>query len=395
MEDSQQDLLRGAEGFQVENADALAAKEMKLLQKAIMAWRSRLSLFWLLQLTGWAAYGLMIYITFLPVLPSEASMLRLLQVKAVRSLFGFCLTLILHRIYKLCRANSLGFGQIALAVFLCSAVFGYVWVVCGNFYAWLLNPAGFRLNEVLTRAPREALDYSYILLTWSALYFGIKYWQDSQNERERGLKAEALAHQAQLEVLRYQLNPHFLFNALNSLRATIDEDPLRAKRMVTEFSEFLRYTLLSNDSTQARLRDEIEAIRNYLAIEKLRFEDRLQVEFNVDPEAEDFRMPGFLIHPLVENAIKYGMQSDSRPLVIQLTARRQGGALLVEVANTGRWVESNDRASHQANGMGLGLENLRQRLGQQFPGRSSFRIIEQDGWICAYLEIDAAPSVRD
>jgi hypothetical protein len=362
---------------------------MNPLQKTISGLRARLSLFWLLQVSGWAAYGLMIYITFLPVLPAEGSPLRLLHVKAVRALIGFSLTLILHRIYKLCRANSLGFAHIALAVLLSSVVFGYVWVVCGNFYAWLLNPAGFRLNEVLTRAPREALDYSYILLTWSALYFGIKYWQDSQSERERGLKAEALAHQAQLDVLRYQLNPHFLFNALNSLRATIDEDPARAKKMVTEFSEFLRYTLLSNDSTQTRLRDEIEAIRNYLAIEKLRFEDKLQVEFYVDPAAEDFLMPGFLVHPLVENAVKYGMQHDSQPLRIQLTARRQDGALLIQVANTGSWVKSDDKAQHRALGTGLGLENLRQRLSQLFPDRSSFRIIEQDGWICACIEIKA------
>jgi two-component system, LytTR family, sensor kinase len=363
---------------------------MNPLQKAIPRLRSSLSLFWLLQLTGWTAYGLMIYITFLPVLPAEGSPLRLLHVKSVRALIGFSLTLILHRIYKLCRARSLGFAQVALAVLLCSVVFGYVWVVCGNFYSWLINPAAFRLNEVLTRAPREALDYSYILLTWSALYFGIKYWQDSQSERERGLKAEALAHQARLDALRYQLNPHFLFNALNSLRATIDEDPARAKRMVTEFSEFLRYTLLVNDSTRTKLRDEIDAIRNYLAIEKLRFEDKLQVEFHVDPAAEDFLMPMFLIHPLVENAIKYGMQRDSQPLKIQLRARRQNGSLLIEVANTGRWVETGGKAQHRADGTGLGLENLRQRLSQLFPGRSSFRIIELDGWICAYIELEAS-----
>ncbi|MCA1557365.1 MAG: hypothetical protein LC731_02365 [Acidobacteria bacterium] len=126
---------------------------MNPLQKAIKALRVRLPLFWQLQLTGWLAYGLMIYITFLPVLPSEGSPLRLLHVKAVRTLIGFSLTLILRRIYKLCRANSLGFGQIAMSVLLCSVVFGYVWVVCGNFYAWLLNPAGFRMTDVLARAP--------------------------------------------------------------------------------------------------------------------------------------------------------------------------------------------------------------------------------------------------
>ena len=362
---------------------------MNQQQKITAGLKSRLSNFWLLQLFGWAAYGLMIYLTFLPVLPSEGSPVRLLHIKTVRASLGFLLTSVLHYIYKRCRTRALGFGSIAVVSVVCSALFGCLWVVCANFYLWVIDPASFQLAKSLASAPREALDYASIILAWSALYFGIKYGQDSQRERERTLQASALANQAQLDLLRYQLNPHFLFNALNSLRASIDEDPARAKRMVTEFSEFLRYTLLKNSSAEVTLREELEAIRNYLAIEKIRFEDKLQVTFEVEPSAEEFRLPGFLIHPLVENAIKYGMHAGQQPLVIRLVARSGGnGSLHVEVANTGRWVEAGaEDDDNHSNGTGIGLENVRRRLEQHFPGQSSFDIRERDGWIHARIEI--------
>lgn len=365
---------------------------MNWQQRIVSGLKGRLSNFWLLQLFGWAAYGLMIYLTFLPVLPSEGSLVRLLKVKSVRACIGFLLTSILHSIYKRCRRRAFSFGSIALVSVLCSVLFGCLWVVCANFYVWLIDPVGFQMEKSLAGAPREALEYASVILAWSALYFGIKYWQDSQQERERTLEASALANQAQLDMLRYQLNPHFLFNALNSLRASIDEDPQRAKRMVTEFSEFLRYTLLNDASLQVTLREEVEAIRNYLAIEKIRFEDKLQVEFDVEPSAEEFQLPGFLIHPLVENAIKYGMHAGQTPLVIHLQARTDGnGSLQVEVANTGRWIEASAAAGdgdNQSNGTGIGLRNIRRRLEQHFPGQHSFNIREQDGWIRARIEIE-------
>ena len=361
---------------------------MNWQQSIVSGLKNRLPNFWLLQLFGWAAYGLMIYLTFLPVLSSEGSPFRLLHIKLVRASIGFLLTSLLHYIYKRCRTRALGFGSIAVVSVTCSALFGCLWVVCANFYLWLIDPASFLLAKSLAGAPREALDYASIILAWSALYFGIKYWQDSQRERERRLEASALANQAQLDMLRYQLNPHFLFNALNSLRASIDEDPQRAKRMVTEFSEFLRYTLLNDASLQVTLREEVEAIRNYLAIEKIRFEDKLEVTFDVEPTAEEFQLPGFLIHPLVENAIKYGMHAGQTPLVIHLSARSDTShSLHVEVANTGRWIEAADGHDH-SNGTGLGLRSIRRRLEHHFPGQSSFDIRERDGWIRAQIEID-------
>lgn len=346
--------------------------------------KNRLSSFWPLQILAWSIYGVMIYITFLTVVPASG-MFSLLQVKFTRTIVGFLLTSLLHPVYKRF-FHGRSFGFIALLVLSCCVLLGMVWPIGESAGLVLLNPKQFKFYLSMATFPKQALDYIMTLLGWSAFYFGIKYWQAWQAERERTLEAQSLAHQAQLEMLRYQLNPHFLFNALNSIRASIDEDSQRAKRMITEFSEFLRYSLLNGNSASIPLREELEALRNYLAIEKIRFEEKLQVSFDIDPAAEEYRLPGFLIHPLVENAIKHGMANNTAPLELCLKARAAGGSLYVEVANTGRL--SNAAADKHSNNTGIGLQNVRKRLAQLFPERSRFRVFEDNGWIRAVIEID-------
>lgn len=343
--------------------------------------KTRLSSFWTLQIIGWSLYGVMIYITFLTVV-DVSRMFSLLQVKFMRVIVGFLLTSIIRYIYKYLAAGR-SFRFIALLVSACAVLFGCLWPIGETAGLWLLNSKLFPFQIVWATYPRQALDYAMTLLAWSALYFGIKNWQAWQAERERALEAKALAHQAQLEMLRYQLNPHFLFNALNSIRASIDEDSQRAKRMITEFSEFLRYSLLNGNVASVPLNDEIAAVRNYLDIEKIRFEDRLDVRFDIDPAASSEPIPAFLIHPLVENAIKHGMMNGATPMKLQISAQRRNGNLRVEVANTGKLLNS-------TNGTGIGLRNVRERLAQLFPEQSSFRLTEKDGWIRAVIEINAA-----
>jgi two-component system LytT family sensor kinase len=340
-----------------------------------------LSSFWALQFIGWALYFVMIYITFLTVVPVSGRF-NLLQVKVSRTIAGFLLSSILRLVYKRLGSNrSVPF--IALLILIGSFLFGCIWPFGEAIGLWLLNRHVFGLAMNWSRYPVEVLDYTSTLIGWSALYFGIKYWQRWQAERDRTLQAEALAHQAQLDMLRYQLNPHFLFNALNSIRASIDEDSRRAKSMVTEFSEFLRYSLLNNNSAEVALMDEIEAVRNYLAIEKIRFEDKLDVEFNIEPAAEEYQLPGFLIHPLVENAVKHGMANNSSPLKIQVNAQVRDGDLNVEVANTGKL-----RTHAQTeNGTGIGLTNVRERLAKLYPNTSRFTLLEEAGWIRAVITI--------
>jgi two-component system LytT family sensor kinase len=345
--------------------------------------KSQPALFWTLQLLGWGSYGLSMFLGALPHFPSAK--LALIH-KLVFVSFGLLISLILRSVYKRMWARQFSFPSITVTAIFCSYLFGVVWAACFNVTRWSLNQMDLgrlRWFDYLN----GALNYCFVLLAWSALYFGIRHYQDLEAQKERTLKANALAHQAQLQMLRYQLNPHFLFNSLNSIHALIREDPDRAEKMLDELSEFLRYSLASNKVTEVALRDELEAVRNYLAIEQIRFEDRLDVGFDIAPSTEEFRVPGFLIHPLVENAIKHGFQTSPARLRIKLTARARNGSLQLEVANTGRWATVSDKSLSVTAGTGIGLQNVRQRLEQTYPGRHRFDVFERDGWVYAQMEI--------
>jgi hypothetical protein len=222
---------------------------------------------------------------------------------------------------------------------------------------------------------------------WSALYFAMKYWRDWDAEKSRAKKAVLLAHRAQLQMLRYQVNPHFLFNALNSVRALIDEDKKNAKSMITELSEFLRYSLVTRDHAEVTLQHELEAIQHYLSIEKKRFEDKLDISFEIDEHIQDYPILSFLIHPFVENAIKYGMKTSPMPLRIRIQASSFDDALRVTISNTGTWLSPATEAERKSNGTGTGLENVRARLENAYPKKYRLETSEHDGWVKAVLEI--------
>ncbi len=347
--------------------------------------KNELPSFWKIQITGWLVYLVAIYITFLTVVPPE-NYLSLFYVKAFRALTGFCLTCILRQIYLKFAAN-LSIQSIVLLVLGCAVIFGCIWAGIEVGY-YLLTAPNFNFAANAVRLPSYALDYAMTLTGWSALYFGIKHWRAWQAERDTALEAVALANKAQLEMLRYQLNPHFLFNALNSIRASIDEDSSRAKQMITRLSNFLRYSLLDNNEKEVLLSEEIEAVQNYLAIEKIRFEEKLEVSFDVEEAARNFRVPCFLLNPLVENAVKHGLNSAAKPLVIRISARLKNDALFLEVANTGGL-----QANGREDGTGIGLKNVRERLEKLFSNRASVNLCEENGWVRAVIEIQ--PKISD
>jgi len=298
--------------------------------------------------------------------------------KFVRSLIGFTLTCLMRVVYKrfVKTPDFLSASWIAVA---CSIALGFVWTyLMMAFYG--ATGTDFNFPTAYARAPRDILDYSVTLLAWSALYFGIKFWREWQVEREKALQASALGQKAQLEMLRYQLNPHFLFNALNSVRASVDEDANSAKQMITQLSEFLRYSLLHESAKKIPLREELEAARNYLAIEKIRFEEKLHVEFEIEKAAEDFRVPSFLLNPLVENAIKHGLRTNAKPLKIKISAKVFDNKLQLEVLNSGKLQNS-------ANGNGIGLKNVRERLEKLFGDGGKFDLFQENDFVKARIEI--------
>lgn len=343
--------------------------------------RKIFSSFWTLQIAGWFFYWLMISITFVPMLAPGRSVLALFQLKFVRALAGFTLTCVLRLIYRRF-ASSLSINVVPFLAIFCSVLFGTAWIFVMSLYAWA-GSDDFQFSDALVNFPRNALDYSSTILAWSALYFLAKYWQKSQAESEKALESQAFANKAQLEMLRYQLNPHFLFNALNSIRASVEEDKNRATAMITQLSEFLRYSLLNESAKKIPLSEEIEALRNYLAIEKIRFEDKLSVEFETDERAANADVPCFLLNPLIENAIKYGLRSDATPLKIYIRTKVEGDRLHLEIANSGS-------LRNGGNGTGIGLKNVRERLANLYGDEGSLELREENGFVCALINIPAS-----
>ncbi|HWM85613.1 MAG TPA: histidine kinase, partial [Kofleriaceae bacterium] len=322
------------------------------------------------------------HLTALPnmVDSSLAGQISMFEAKLAKAAIGCGCTLLLYLLYRrlLPRLTLPALGAVALAASLAA---GLVWEIgIRIIFMWPLFEA---------EMPRDALYPSFVLVAWSALYFSFAYRQRADVEAERALRATALATEAQLAMLRYQVNPHFLFNALNSLRALIDENKGSARDMVTQLSELFRYSLRTTHETDLSLGDEIAAIRNYLDIQKIRFEDGLEATIDVDEAAAATPLPGFLVHPLVENSVKYGLETSPRPLRVEVRARREGNRLRVEVANTGRWLDGAARdAARISAGTGTGLRNLRERLRHIYPDRHALAVGEVDGWVRAVMVLD-------
>lgn len=205
-------------------------------------------------------------------------------------------------------------------------------------------------------------------------------------ELDARISARLGEEKARLEVLRYQLNPHFLFNALNSVCAQIIREPVSARSMVVRLADFCRLTLHRPEEEAATtVAQELKLLRAYLEIEKARLAESIEIEISSDPAADAVPLPPFLLLPLVENAVKYGAATSEERVAIRLAVRGEpGGALAIEVANTGVWLEP---GAHSAPSHGIGLENLRQRLARYYPSAHEFAVSAAAGWVTVRVRL--------
>jgi two-component system LytT family sensor kinase len=216
-----------------------------------------------------------------------------------------------------------------------------------------------------------------VMLAWSVLYFAIKYYQLFQEVQKSALKSAAMAHEAQLKMLRYQLNPHFLFNTLNAISTLVlERETESANHMVTRLSSFLRHSLDNDPMQKVTLEQELTALKLYLDIEKVRFEERLTLELDIGGEAAHALIPSLLLQPLVENAIKYGIARSEDGGHLRIAARVFAGDLLIELSDDGPGVELVDGQIPDANG--VGLRNTRERLAELYGSRHSFTLSPTD-----------------
>ncbi|MDZ4371362.1 MAG: histidine kinase [Phenylobacterium sp.] len=276
--------------------------------------------------------------------------------RACMAVFGFVACLAIARVLAILAEQPVC-RRIAGAVVL-SLMGGFAYALLNYVAFYVVHPLWAVEPFQIWRVTYMASVFFWTFLAWCALYFAIRYEEDLRDRTLRLAQAQALAMDAQNRMLRYQINPHFLFNTLNALSSLIlARENERAERMVLSLSGFLRHTLEAELPDKTLLADEIDAQRQYLSIEQARFEDRLKYVESIPADLTDALTPSLILQPLVENAVKYGVAGSSAPVTIEIRAEASNGRLRLTVCDDG------SGALHQAPPrLGLGLENVRRRL---------------------------------
>ncbi len=359
--------------------------------------------FWTLQAVGWLALCVVTFFT----LTLWYNTLELIYIAhtLLQAVLGIAVSLPMRWAFK--RAWNM---PLALRLALVAAVVvlaSMAWTALRlQTFIWIVHE-----TDVWTDFGGWYFGSFMVLSSWTLAYHAIKHHRlllaekeravqaraDANEERVKRLLAEGLSREAQLKMLRYQLNPHFLFNTLNSISALIktarnDE----AREMVTRLAQFLRHTLDSDPALKVTLDQELETVSLYLDIERKRFGERLTVDFDIGPGTADALVPAFVLQPLFENALKFAVGRSARPETITMASRREGASLVLTVSDTGPGVEPGTDFAELSE-RGVGLRNIRQRLETEYGEAHGFDIAaaEPGGFkvrITLPLEREAAPA---
>jgi signal transduction histidine kinase len=313
--------------------------------------------FWTLQSMGWTFY-LMLRLASAVGSNSGMSELVLAMVSAAT---GYSVTLLLAPVFRLLigRTPIITWTSSVIAAAFAVAVYASIDVWLHSLFD--LPAANFFGATFLAVITNDTL----LIGAWSALYYGINFYIIAEQQADAMLKLESQASRAQLAMLRYQLNPHFLFNTLNSISTLVLlKQTERANIMLSRLSSFLRYTLANEPMAHVSLVQEVETLKLYLEIEKMRFEERLRPRFDIQEGVEQALLPSLLLQPLVENAIKYAVTPCEDGAEIAVEARLIGERVQIIVSDTGPGL--NEASVQHSMSTGVGLANIRDRLQQAY-----------------------------
>jgi sensor histidine kinase YesM len=346
--------------------------------------------FWRLQAAGWGGALLLRAMSSL----ANGQPLSFLVLVLIETITGWSISLILAVVYRqlIARRPLITWG--VTGVVLPLAVFFYAFID-----AWVI---GLYRPESDASFAQLLIGVFYLDLTllgaWSALYYAINFYLQVEEQNDQLLRLENQATQAQLAMLRYQLNPHFLFNTLNSISTLVllkQTEPANA--MLTRLSGFLRYTLINEPTGRVTVAQEVETLQLYLGIERMRFEERLRTTFHIDDATKPALLPSLLLQPLVENAIKYAVSPQESGAEITIVTQLVGPNLRITVSDTGPGLQ-NSATDNRVSGVtfdggeqvstGVGLANIRDRLAQAYGEQHRFETFDPpEGGFSVVIEI--------
>jgi hypothetical protein len=322
--------------------------------------------FWPLQIAGWSVYLLLNLLSSIPYRNRPDYI-------AFRGAFLFSSFFASFLMYWLCHELWKRQARLRTVVLLCFALSYPLGLLCAAaaFQAGILlsiKRPPFTWSDVITAAPSGW----FALMAWASYYFGIKRYLALAEKHRQMLAIERLAREAEIRALRYQLQPHFLFNTLNAISTLVlSEQPKAANTMIAKLAHMLRSTLDAPDIHQLPFADELTVTEEYLDIERVRFGDRLAVHWEVDAGIRNVLVPRLLLQPLVENAVRHGIARRAEGGLIRISARRAGSSLAIHIDNELPKEEQSVLLDHVMRPGGLGLENVRMRLQEMYGSAGS------------------------
>jgi two-component system, LytTR family, sensor kinase len=342
-------------------------------------------LYWKLQVIGWTLYAVLnLILVWLNPLGSDTpdSIIKEQQIQVL--IHTFILFLFTHLVLRRTSNNrqwvEKDFGKVMPSVIgMVLAMTVLATVIVHFIYSLFEN---YTLDsDTIATILLDTVAYLVIFIFWAAIYF-LYHYLDSNN---KSLKFEAAVNEMQLNQLKSQLNPHFIFNALNSMRALVDENPSKAKIAITQLSNILRKSLIMDKLRVVDFNEELNTVKDYLALESIRFEERLRVSYDIDKNSENFQIPPMMMQTLVENAIKHGVSNLIDGGEVELIAYVKEFFLFIQIRNSGQLVNGVAKKPKQG---GYGLANTKQRLKLIYGGEASFRIYnENDKFVTTEVKI--------
>ncbi len=312
--------------------------------------------YWIAQFTGWSLYAI---VTLLfNALSGEDTRPELIASLVLIAVVGIIVTHLFRAVILKLNWLNLPVQKAVPALLGGSILCGIIFqLLHGLLSEWLVKNI-LTIGDMTIRQNVElTINWIMIIFIWGILYSTSHYFANYKKAEINNLKMLASQNEIELINLKSQLNPHFMFNALNSIRALIDEDPLLAKTAITQLSAMLRGSLQTGKRQLISLDEELSLVKSYLAIEKIRFEERLKVFYDIDPESLNYNIPPLMLQTLVENAVKHGISSLTKGGEVHVTTQLMDGKLIIGVRNSGNFKPGKSTST------GIGLKNTERRLG--------------------------------
>lgn len=353
--------------------------------------RRNLVLYWATQVVAWTAYMVLLG---LPQWMEGAFNLYSLQVTLAMAAIGIATSHALRTCFKEWHWLDMPLVRLLVRMLAGAVVLGAVaGLLQAAMHDAMFRAAGPILGGPGRRMAEVFLSWMLQLFIWAVVYVAYHYIVRSRLEELKALRLEAANREGQLANLRSQLNPHFMFNALNSIRALIGEDPERAKSAITLLSTILRNAMSTVKRRTVPLGEEVDMVRSYLALEAVRYEERLRVAIEVDPALERRPVPPMMLQTLVENAVRHGVARSKTGGEVRIQAWPDQDGMVLSVRNTGHFVRGPARRE------GIGLRNTEQRLAHIYGGKASLRIFNDGDMVACevhlpFVEQTALPTIE-